>query len=162
MHKQLPDPTARWGAGGYLLPLSPAHLSALDPAVFRDLSPGRPVTVRLSETQTVPAICDHFVEQWGMSEPKIFIGVLARVAPGKLPKFHSVHSNYFLAYHGPEPTPPAEPSHEQFLGTGEVLNNLGSSGQLVLAHGEIGWNITLYRRFSGKLMATNIAYFYGD
>jgi hypothetical protein len=164
--KQLPQPIARWGKGGYLMSLPKERLSALQPSLdeslLRSLNHDEPLTIRLSARETVIATCDGFIEQWGGSNPQVQIGVLARIATNELPKFRSNSNDYFLAYKGAEPSIQAQPRHEEIVGPRHLLNKFGSIGELIVVEGDDGWSVALWRRFSDKLMPTGIAYSYGD
>ncbi len=165
--KQLPQPAARWGGGGYLMPLAAGRFSALqaDPgtkSALRRLGRGEILTVLLGPEETLQATVEGFVEQWGGENPQVQIGVLVRINADGLTRFQSNRDDYFLAYGGGMPSTLPAQSHQEIVGPRQVLNSFGPIGELVVVKGDEGWNVTLWRRFSGKLKPTDVTYSYGD
>ncbi len=166
--RQLPQPAAKWGGGGCLVPLPTERFSALSPdpgvgSVLRRLRRGETLTVRLGREETLQATVEGFVEQWGGANPQVQIGVLARINTDELTRFQSNRDDYFLAYRGEMPSiSPAPRHHHEIVGPRHVLNSFGPIGQLVLVEGDDGWSVELFRRFSRKLIPTDVAYSYGD
>ncbi len=165
--KQLPEPAAHWGGGGYPLPLPAERFSALqfDPHVqslLRSLGRGETLTVRISPSETLRATVDGFVEQWGGANPQVQIGVLAHISTAELTDFQTYRADYFLAYRGETPSISAAPRPQEIVGPRHLLNSFGPIGELIVVEGDEGWNVALWRRFLGKLMPTNVAYSYGD
>jgi hypothetical protein len=165
--KQVPQPIARWGGGGYLMPLTRARLSALQiqspgEEVLHGLAPGVVLTVRFGSQQTVSATIERFVEQWGSANPEVQLGVIARIRPEDVPKFQSNRNDYFLTYKGGPPAIAGTLQRQEIAGTRYVLNSFGEIGQIIVEQGDAGWNVALWRHFHGKFMPTDIAYCYGD
>lgn len=131
-------------------------------SVFRTLRRGETLTVRLGGKDSVGATVEALVEQWGSSNPEVQVGVLVRISANGLAKFEATRNDYFLAYEGAEPSILTEARPEQISGARQVLNRFGETGEILLARADVGWEVALWRRFSGKLMRTDIAYSYGD
>ena len=115
------------------------------------------MTVRLNSKQTFHATVEGFVEQWGGANPHVQIGMLAQINTDELIRFRSNRNDYFLAYRGETPSISAAPRRQEIVGPRHVLNRFGSFGELAVIEGDDGWNVALWRRFSGKLMPTNVA-----
>ena len=166
--REVPQPIARWGRGGYLMPLTRDRFSALqlqtpgEEAVLRGLNPGAALTVRLSPQETVAAVVERLIEQWGGANPEVQLGMIVRIKPEDVTKFQSNRNDYFLAYHGALPAIAATPRHQEIVGPRYALNDFGEIGQIIVVQGDDGWNVALWRRFDHKFMATDIAYSYGD
>jgi hypothetical protein len=166
--KQVPQPVARWGGGGYLMPLTRSRFSALqllspgEESVLRGLNPGATLNVRLSAQEAVTAVVERLVEQWGGANPEVQLGVIARIKPEDAAKFQSDRNDYFLAYQGESPVLAATPRNQEIVGPRRVLNDFGEVGQIIVVPGDDGWNVALWRHFDGKFMPTDIAYSYGD
>jgi len=164
--QQVRQPLARWGAGGYLMPLAPLRWATFEPrsnTSFPEFHLGDHVSVLLNADATVEASVNGFLEQWGGAHPVVQIGVLARVIPEQLSAFRAAKSNYFLAYSSPAPPAPADNAPApDIIGPRRILNRFGGAGELVLVNGDDGWSIRLWRRIDGRLVPTAVTYAYGD
>ena len=153
--QQLSQPAAKWGGGGYLIPLRGGEV--------RSVALGEAVTVRISAKETLRAKVEQFVEQWGSSNPVVQVGVLAEIEADGLTRFRSSREDYFLAYRGKMLAgPAARLLRPEITGSRHVLNRFGAIGELIVIEGEAGWNVRLWRRYSGKLMPTGVVYSFGD
>ncbi|MEO8481322.1 MAG: hypothetical protein ABI634_03880 [Acidobacteriota bacterium] len=171
--RPLKPPVARYGAGGYLLSLSPERLST-----FRPPEPSTPDTARpgpnhvpaigtelrlmLGGDVEVPAVVETYVEQWGSENPTVRVAAMARVRAGALVTFRAAPSAYFLigAY-----SPLA-------VGVGirrgvewkrsEILNRLGPRGVLTVHVAKAGWCVSLDVLRNGTMRPSAVEYCYGD
>jgi hypothetical protein len=156
--RQLAQPLARWGSGGYLLPLAADRWETFRPKI----RPGERISVRLNRDTAITANIDSLVEQWGAANPVVQIGALAQVNPAQMSAFRSEKSDYFLAYLGSPSAPAAPAAPTEIAGSRSILNRFGELSELVLVHGDDGWSIRLWRRIDGRLVPTAVSYAYGD
>jgi hypothetical protein len=170
--KPMKSPAARYGAGGYLLPLTAERLQT-----FRDTAPpprtaatpgsaapalGQRLTLMLGGGTKITATVEEYVEQWGSENPVVAIGALARIPAADLARFRDAKSSYFLIAAASRPMPPAVRADESIGGTTQVLNQFDGLGELILTVGEAGWSVTLFSRQDGSSRPTGVRYFYGD
>jgi hypothetical protein len=152
--KAMKSPAARYGAGGYLLPLTAERLRT-----FRDTAPPSRTRAAQGSATLAPG---QYVEQWGSENPIVAVGVLARVPAVDLERFRDARSSYFLIATVSRPMPGASGAAEPIRGTTQVLNQFDGLGELVLRVAEAGWSVTLFTRQDGSLRPTDVRYFYGD
>ncbi len=168
----LPDPRAKWGGGGNLLPLTAerlSHFDALVPgkgSVTASVNKGTRMSVQVSADETIEGTVDRLVEQWGMDNLVVRVGFLLKIRPEQMAAFQSITSDYFLVSVGPMRDVPvlraANTTATLLQGTRVVLNDLGSRGQIVVVSAEKGWEVALWRKTGGGLQRTEATYYYGD
>lgn len=145
----LEPPVARYGRGGYLLPLTPERLATFQPAT---VDPGRPrrelpaigseVMARSGSGNDVACIVERYVEQLGSDEPVVNVGVLARVKPASSSAFRAARGDHFLV------TPP----------NASVPRN----PDIRVRSGELWWCVTLYLGIDGEMRPSATEYCYRD
>lgn len=162
----LSQPLARWGGGGYLMPVNLDRLAIIERVggtnPLEDLHVGDKLAARLDRRHSVNVVIERFVEQWGGENPVVQIGVIAQIEASDLPLFLAAKSDYFLAYYGFHPQVPNTAVSNPVVGPRRVLNDFGRLGKLVPIRGDDGWNIALWREISGELRPTSVMYAYGD
>jgi hypothetical protein len=167
----LKPPAARYGAGGYLLPLTPQRLktfsdapswpapgdSSVVPAI------GRQLTLLLGGKTSIPATVEQYVEQWGSENPVVAVGALATVPDANRSAFKATEAAYFLVGTASQPAPRRVVPQNATLPSGsQLLNQFDRLGDLVVNAGEFGWCVTLAVDQKGVRHRTPVAYCYGD
>jgi hypothetical protein len=171
--RPLKPPVARYGAGGYLLPLSPDRLKTLRPSApsttatpyagpNRVPAIGTELRLRLGGDVEVAARVEAYVEQWGSENPTVNVAAIAKVGAGGLAAFHAASSAYFLI----------DMDGRAAVGDGmrsgadwkrsEILNRFGQRGQLSVHIAEAGWCVILSVPRNGSLRPSTVEYCYGD
>ena len=155
-----------YGGGGYLLPLSKEHLQKLtrlngSAAGVPEL--GKTFTVLLGGDAKVRVTAEQYVEQWGMENPDVRVGILARIPRADEARFGQASASAFLIQTAPGGSLPAT-TNSRLCSTCEkkVLNRFSGVGELVLEKYELGWSVTLYRETLTGLRGTLVVYDYRD
>src|SRR5262249_8903966 len=108
---------------------------------------------------TVTGTVEGYIEDW-RGDPAVTIGMIARVQAKDQTRFQNTKAGYFLVSTQAKPVPPriiADPNSGVDYKTSEVLNRLGTLGELIEREAEAGRDIRLFRSNQGSLQATDVA-----
>jgi hypothetical protein len=167
---RVPDPAPEYGRGGSLLPLTKERLASFTPAPagFNSRETGNvpalgtKLIVFLGRAQTAEAVADRYVEQWGIENPIVRVGILARIDSTSVALTHTVSRAYLVSNtEHPEP-PPTIKEADCTSCTKHLLNSFTGIGSLFLQKGESSWIVTLFRGEKTGLVSTELSYAYGD
>ena len=164
------EPVADYGAGGYFLPLTEDRLRTFkaSPAEDEDSSGNIPplqstFTVFLGGADEIRVTAERYIEQWGMENPIVRVGVIAHIAPNESGLFHKIQASAFLLSKNDRLALPAALGQTVCSNCKHtVLNCFPSGGELILEQWEVGWAVTLYRQTASGLRSTKVSYGYAD
>ena len=169
---QTKQPVAEYGGGGYLLPLTTERLRTLSPVTSPGYEEeaavdvpalGERLTVWLGGEAKLQATAEQYVEQWGMENPIVRVGILARVSLRDAAGFERVHPSAFLIGAEREVALPSTTSVGPCAGCQKtVLNWFPGLGELLLEQWEAGWSVRLYRSTADGWRGTKVLYDYRD
>ncbi len=167
---RVPDPAPEYGRGGYLLPLTKERLASFTPAPagFNSRETGNipalgtKLIVFLGGTRTVEAIADRYVEQWGIENPIVRVGILTRVDSASVSLSNTISRAYLVSTTDHPELPPSVKESDCPKCTKHLLNTFTGIGSLFLQKGEAGWSVTLFSREKAGLVPTELSYAYGD
>ena len=163
-------PVADYGSGGYFLPLTENRLRTFKdwPASEEESCDIPPLqstfTVFLGGSDKIRVTAERYIEQWGMGNPVIRVGVIARIAPNESRIFHKAQTSAFLISKKGQVSLPTAITQKSVCTDCKrtSLNRFLPAGELILEQWDAGWTVTLYRRTANGIRGTKVSYGYAD